>query len=158
MSSSAGPPSAPPPAPPQRISLLLEIYAAHARMGALLQREFARDAVPLDDYATLSAIGAFGPLTLTELASMLGTPLTTLSDAARRLERRGHIRRRPNPEDGRSTLFEVTASGDRAHRAGWPALQRSTEAIQAALDVPEDEIREALRRLGAALSAALTDA
>src|SRR5215216_3917314 len=154
MSRSAAPRSD---APPQRISLLLEIYSLQARTSALVQREFARDALPLDDYAALSAIGAFGPITLTELATMLGTPLTTMSDTARRLERRRQARRSPHPADGRSTLFELTAAGDAAWRAGWPALQRSTAAIRAALDVPEDEIRQALRRLDAALAATLTD-
>jgi len=144
--------------PPQRVSLLLEIYSLEARTTALLQREFARDGLSLDGYATLSAIGAFGPITLTELATMLGMPLTTMSDSARRLEGRGHVRRKPNPGDGRSTLFEVTAAGDEAARAGWPALQRATEAIRAALGAPEDEIRAAVRTLDAAVAAALTDA
>jgi len=157
MSSSAGPSSGPSPAPPQRVSLLLEIYSVYARMVALMQREFERDGHAMDDYAALSAIGAFGPVTLTELAGMLGTPLTTMSDTARRLEARRHVRRRANPDDRRSTLFELTPSGDTAWRAAWPALQRSTVAITGALDVPESEIREALRRLDAALAAALTD-
>ncbi|HKH32329.1 MAG TPA: MarR family winged helix-turn-helix transcriptional regulator [Gaiellaceae bacterium] len=154
MSRSAAPRSD---APPQRVSLLLEIYSLQARTSALVQREFARDALPLDDYAALSAIGAFGPITLTELATMLGTPLTTMSDTARRLERRRQVARRPNPVDGRSALFELTPAGDEAWRAGWPALQRATEAIRAGLAVPEDEVRAAVRRLDAAVAAALTD-
>jgi DNA-binding MarR family transcriptional regulator len=154
MSRSAAPRSDP---PPQRVSLLLEIYSLQSRTNALVQREFARDALPLEDYAALSSIGAFGPITLTELATMLGTPLTTMSDTARRLEGRGHVGRRPNPIDGRSALFEITPAGDEAWRAGWPALQRATEAIRAGLDVPEDEVRGALRRLDAAVAAALTD-
>jgi DNA-binding MarR family transcriptional regulator len=144
-------------APPQRVSFLLEIYSVHARMGALVQREFDRDRVPLEDYATLSAVGAFGPIRLTELASMLGTPPTTTSDVVRRLERRRHVRRRSNPEDGRSTLLELTPAGRRLAQAGWPALRRATAAIEGALDVPADEIREALRRLDAALATALIE-
>jgi len=144
-------------APPQRVSLLLEIYSLEARTSALLQREFARDGLSLDGYAMLTAIHAFEPITLTELATMLGTPLTTMSDSARRLEGRGHVQRRPNPGDGRSTLFEVTPAGDEAARAGWPALQRATAAIRSALGAPEDEVRAAVRTLDAAVAAALTD-
>ncbi len=153
MSRSAGRRSA---APPQRVSLLLEIYAVSGRAAALLQREFVRDGLKIDDYATLSAIGAFGPITVTELAAMLGTPLTTMSDALRRLDARNHVRRRANPADGRSVLLELTEAGDSAWRAAWPALRRTTAAIREALDAPEDEIRESLRRLDAALTAALT--
>ncbi|HEY3181530.1 MAG TPA: MarR family winged helix-turn-helix transcriptional regulator [Gaiellaceae bacterium] len=144
-------------APPQRVSFLLEIYSVHARMGALVQREFDRDGVPLDDYATLSAIGAFGPIRLTELASMLGTPPTTMSDVVRRLERRRHVRRRADPDDGRSRLLELTASGDRLWHAGWPALRRATAAIESSLVVPAEEVRDALRRLDVALSDALIE-
>ena len=60
----------------------------------------------------LSAVGAFGPLTLTELATMLGLPLTTASDVVRRLEGRGRMARKPNPADGRSQLLELTPAGD----------------------------------------------
>jgi DNA-binding MarR family transcriptional regulator len=139
------------------VSFLLEIYSVYARTGELMRREFARDAVPVEDYAPLSSIGAFGPITLSELASMLGTPLTTMSDTVRRLERRRHVRRRANPEDGRSTLFELTPAGERAWRAAWPALQRTTAAVRRALDVPEAEVRRTLRRLDAALTKALTE-
>jgi DNA-binding MarR family transcriptional regulator len=154
MSRSGAPRS---PAPPPRVSFLLEIYSVHARMGALVQREFDRDGVRLDDYATLSAIGAFGPIRLTELASMLGTPPTTMSDSVRRLARRRHVRRRANPDDGRSTLLELTVTGDRLWRAGWPALRRATEAIEESLVVPTEEIRDALRRLDLAILVALTE-
>ena len=87
----------PEPATQRRPSLLLQLFAAYQRMAELVERELARDGVATDGYAALSAIGAFGPLTLTELASMLGLPLTTASDVVRRLEARGHVRRRPNP-------------------------------------------------------------
>jgi DNA-binding MarR family transcriptional regulator len=144
-------------APPQRVSFLLEIYSVHARMGTLVQREFEREGVLLDDYAALSAIGAFGPIRLTELASMLGTPPTTMSDVVRRLERRRHVRRRANPDDGRSRLLELTPAGDRLWRAGWPALRRATAAIESSLVVPAEEIRDALRRLDVAITAALIE-
>jgi DNA-binding MarR family transcriptional regulator len=101
----------------------------------------------------LSLIGAFGPLRLTEIASSLGLALTTASDSVRRLEARGHVRRTPNPDDGRSFLFELTARGDREWRRGWGALQR----IDAKLDVDRDAARAALTELGAAFESALTD-
>ena len=50
----------------------------------------------------------------------------------RRLEGRHLVRRRPNPEDGRSFLFELTARGDREWHRGWGTLQRINEALDAA--------------------------
>ena len=62
-----------------------------------------------------------------------------MSDVVRRLESRGHVRRRPNPDDGRSFLFELTARGDREWRRGWGALQRVNEQLER--DVDFDEMR-----------------
>ena len=141
----------------RRLSLLLEIYSVYARMGALVTRELGALGVDSSDYAALSAIGAFGPIRLKELSSLLGTPLTTMSDVVRRLERREALVRRPHPGDGRSQLLELSEQGDAEWRAGWPALQRATEAIVTRLDGPEDDVRDALRRLEAALAGALVD-
>jgi DNA-binding MarR family transcriptional regulator len=124
-------------------------------MVQLVERELAADGVDASDYGALSLIGARNELRLTELAGQLGLPLTTASDVVRRLESRGHVRRRPNPDDGRSFLFELTARGDREWRRGWGALRRVNE--QLARDVDFDEMRTALTSLGAAFERALTD-
>ena len=121
----------------------------------LVERELAADGVDASDYGALSLIGVRDEMRLTELAGELGMPLTTTSDVVRRLESRGHVRRRPNPDDGRSFLFELTARGDREWRRGWGALQRVNE--QLARDVDFDEMRTALTSLGAAFERALTD-
>jgi DNA-binding MarR family transcriptional regulator len=139
----------------RRLSLLLQIFAVHARMAELVERELDREGVPAAGYAALSAIGAFGPIRLTELAATLGTPLTTMSDVVRRLEARGHVKRRANPDDGRSSLLELTKRGDNVWRKGWPALQRSTSAISRGLE-DEAATREMLDELAEALTRALT--
>jgi DNA-binding MarR family transcriptional regulator len=124
-------------------------------MVQLVERELAADGVDPDGYAVLSLIGARSSVRLTDFSAELGLPLTTMSDAVRRLESRGHVRRRPNPDDGRSSLFELTSRGDREWRRGWGALQRVNEKL--AQDVDFDEMRTALTSLGAAFDRALTD-
>jgi DNA-binding MarR family transcriptional regulator len=141
---------------PQRLSLLLQIFAVHARMSELVERELRRDGVEVAGYALLSSIGAFGPIRLTEVASLLGVAMTTASDGVRRLEQRGLVERIPNPSDGRSTLLRLSAEGDAVWHAGWPALQRATLAIRDHLSAPEDDVRGALTSLEAALGEALT--
>lgn len=117
-------------------------------MTQLVELELAADGVEPTGYASLSLIGVRGSMRLTELASELGLPLTTASDVVRRLEARGHVRRRPNPDDGRSFLFELTARGDREWRRGWGALVRINEALQER--IVESDIRDALTELGTA--------
>jgi DNA-binding MarR family transcriptional regulator len=122
-------------------------------MVQLVERELAADGVESNGYASLSLIGVRGSMRLTELAGELGMPLTTASDVVRRHESRGLVRRRPNPDDGRSFLFELTARGDREWRRGWGALQR----IDAKLEIDREQTRATLTELGAAFEAALTD-
>jgi DNA-binding MarR family transcriptional regulator len=135
--------------------VLLLLVAAHQRMAQLVERELAADGVESNGYAVLSLIGARGTMRLTELAAELGMPLTTASDVVRRLEGRGHVRRRANPDDGRSFLFELTARGDREWRHGFGALQRVDAAVQKSVDY--GEMRAALTDLGAAFERALTE-
>jgi DNA-binding MarR family transcriptional regulator len=124
-------------------------------MTQLVDTELAADGVDSNGYAMLSLIGVRGPVRLTEVAAELGMPLTTASDVVRRLETRSHVRRRPNPEDGRSFLFELSAKGDREWRRGWGALQRIDEALARRVD--EGETRAALEGLNDAFEQALTD-
>jgi DNA-binding MarR family transcriptional regulator len=124
-------------------------------MGQLVERELAADGVAADGYAVLSLIGVRGPVRLTELAAELGMPLTTASDIVRRLETRKRVRRRPNPDDGRPSLFELTASGDREWHLGWGALQRISALLARNLDM--EDSHASLLRLNDAFAAALTD-
>jgi DNA-binding MarR family transcriptional regulator len=143
-------------APPnRRLSLALLLIAAHQRMTQLAERELSADGVNPNGYAVLSLIGARSGMRLTELAEELGMPLTTASDVVRRLESRRVVRRRPNPEDARSSLFELTAAGDREWRRGWHALARIDEALAKTID--REEIRQTLTDLGLAYERALTD-
>lgn len=140
--------------PERRLSLLLLVVAAHHRMGQLVERELAVDGVISADYALLSLVGARGPARLTEVAAELGMPLTTASDAVKRLEARGYAHRSRNPDDGRSILVELTDAGDDEWRRGWPALRRVNEELMDALEDP-DLVRAGLERLGAAFAEAL---
>jgi DNA-binding MarR family transcriptional regulator len=82
-------------------------------------------------------------------------PLTTASDAVRRLEARGHVHRSRNPDDGRSVLVELTDAGEDEWRRGWPALVRINEQLTDALEEPE-LARTGLERLGSAFETVLS--
>jgi DNA-binding MarR family transcriptional regulator len=125
-------------------------------MAQLVDRELAADGVAADGYAMLSLIGVRGAVRLTALAEELGMPLTTASDTVRRLEARSLVRRLENPEDGRSWLFELSATGDREWRRGWGALQRIDGRLEQELGDATD-IRRSLDELGRAFAVALTE-
>jgi DNA-binding MarR family transcriptional regulator len=125
-------------------------------MAQLVEQELAADGVDPNGYAMLSLIGVRGSVRLTELAGELGMPITTASDIVRRLEARRLVKRSPNPDDGRSSLFALTAAGGREWHNGWPALQRINRALETHLDDP-DGVRSAITDLGTAFAAALSE-
>src|SRR5581483_2233416 len=108
------------------------------------------------DFAVQSAIGAYEPITTSQLAALLGMPATTLSSQLARLERRRQFRRRENPEDRRSTLVELTKLGQRNVTAAAPALRGSIALVSEHLDYSLEEVDLALDRLEDALRAAVS--
>ena len=135
---------------------MLLVVAAHYRVGGLVERELAADGVEVADYAVLSLVGVRAPVRLTEIAAELGMPLTTMSDAIRRLEARRHVLREANPLDGRSVLFGLTAAGDSEWRRGWPALRRVEALLSQEVGDPA-VLRAALEELGAVAAKALQE-
>jgi DNA-binding MarR family transcriptional regulator len=122
----------------------------------LLGRAMAGLKVQPNDFAVLSAIRAYQPITPSRLAALLGMPPTTLSSYLRRLEARRLVRRKPNPEDGRSSLLEVTKTGDRHVVSAFPALQGSVARVHERLDYSPRELDLALDRLEDAMRAVLS--
>ena len=136
-------------------NVLFQTYVVSNLLGAVLERAFASRGLSRDDFGLSSAIGVWGPITPTELSARVGMPPTTLSSALARLERRGYLRRERNPKDGRSYLVELTEEGDRAWRAGWPALREAVEALERELGGSLGEVQDAVERLQDAARAAL---
>jgi len=81
-------------------------------------------------------------------------PLSTVIFRVKRLERRGHAERVPNPDDGRSFLIRLTRDGQRLLERARPAFRDYAEAVEARLG--EDGV-EALRRGLLALRDAIDD-
>ncbi len=137
-------------------NVLFRLYILAQLSNDLIDRAFVRMNLNPNDFAVQSAIRAFQPVTPTRLASLLGMPATTLSSHLARLEKRRQIRRRPNPDDKRSSLIEVTKLGDRNVVAALPALRGAIAHVHEHLDYSVDELELALDRLEDALRSALS--
>jgi len=137
--------------PPRNV--LIQLFILGQLASQLMSREFAREGVDRNDFAVLTVVGAYGPITPTELATKLGLPPTTLSATIRRLG--ADVARRPHPTDGRSYLLELTSSGVERARGGQPALGRSLQAIRDQAGGRTAELEEALLELQQVLRAAL---
>jgi DNA-binding MarR family transcriptional regulator len=140
----------------RRRNVLFRLFILGQLANDLVDTAMRREKLNPNGFAVASAVRAFQPITPTELASLLGMPPTTLSSYLRRLEARRHLKRRPNPDDGRSSLLELTKLGERYVVAGFPALRGSVARVQEHLDYPAEELDLALDRLEDAMRRALS--
>jgi DNA-binding MarR family transcriptional regulator len=140
----------------RRRNVLFRLFILGQLANDLVDSAMRRDKLNPNGFAVASAIRACQPITPTELANLLGMPPTTLSSYLRRLEARRHVKRRPNPDDGRSSLFELTKLGDRYVVAGFPALRGSIARVEEHLDYPAEDLDLALDRLEDAMRRALS--
>jgi DNA-binding MarR family transcriptional regulator len=137
-------------------NVLFRLYILGQLANDLLDQAMIRVKLNPNDFALQSAIRAYQPVTPGQLSALLGTPPTTLSSQLARLERRKQIKRRRNPDDGRSSLIELTKVGDRNVLAAFPALRGSIALVAEHLDYSLEELDLALDRLEDALRAAVS--
>lgn len=110
----------------------------------LLDAALAPAGLDGDEFAIYSVLTASRAITPTELARWMAAPPTTVSSYVKRLEARGHVRRVPNPSDGRSYRLELTPQGQRTHRAAVKLFRPLSARVAAALGGQEERVREAL--------------
>jgi DNA-binding MarR family transcriptional regulator len=114
-------------------TILFEVFWAQQKRKRLIELALAGIELPPEDYPFYVMIGAEGPWTPTGLAERLVMPLSTVIFRMKRLERRGHAERIPNPDDGRSFLIRLTPQGQRLLDVARPAFRDYAEAVEARL-------------------------
>ncbi len=102
----------------------------------------------------LEAVVQRGAITMNDLAALLWLDKSTASRVVDGLEKAGHVRRVPNPADGRSILLEPTAGGRALHDRIVQNLIEEEKALLADFD---PEVRQATARLIARLARAVSE-
>jgi DNA-binding MarR family transcriptional regulator len=93
------------------------------------------------------ALLARGPAPIAAIAEHLGVTKQAAAQLVDELEAKGYLRRRPNPDDGRSWLVELTARGRACTRAADAAALDEVRAWETRLG------ERATRQLATALAA-----
>jgi DNA-binding MarR family transcriptional regulator len=137
-----------------RDTILLDVFVTNQLRERLIAESVAPVGLPPEDYPMYVLIGAEGPWTPTALAERTQMPLSTVLFRVRRLERRGHAERVPNPDDGRSFLIRLTPGGQQLLAKARPRFRAHAEAVEAALGQGRiDDLRALLADLRAAIDA-----
>lgn len=126
---------------------LREVCELAAHVIPLLNRRFRPDdsAMGLGARSALFALERSGPRRSGDLARSESVAAPTMTRMMSALAERGYVARRPDPEDGRACLIEIT-------EAGTQALARARQAYAERIEEVLRELRaEELVRVRAAL-------
>ena len=137
--------------PDDGYTLFFDVWVVASSTRALLDRALRPSGLSAEDFALYSAIRRDGGVTPTELSSLMALPPTTVSSIVTRLERRGHVRRVPNPADARSYRIQLTPSGQAAHTAAGELFTPVLGRVEAALSIPPGQARDALAAINSAV-------
>ena len=135
-------------------TILFDVFATNQNRERLIEEALAETDLPPEDYPLYVFLGTTAPVTPTEVGRELGMPLSTLLFRMRRLEKRRHVERVPNPDDGRSYLLRLTPAGERLLAWARPLFRARALAVEArlgeervaALRQALGELRDALER------------
>src|SRR5215213_2795146 len=114
-------------------TILLDVFQTNQLRERLVVAALADTQLPPEDYPMYVLVGAEGPLTPTALAERTQMPLSTVLFRLRRLERRGHAERVPNPDDQRSYLVRLTEAGERLLGDARPRFRAYADTVEAEL-------------------------
>ena len=114
-------------------TILLDLFQTNQVRERLIATAMDGLQFPPEDYPLYVIVGAEGPWTPTALATRLEMPLSTVLFRLRRLEKRGHVEREPNPDDRRSYLVALSPDGLELLRQARPRFRSLAEAVEARL-------------------------
>lgn len=135
----------------------LLLFAVGQQSRAVLTHTFRNAPLTPEEFAVYSVLRLTGPTTPSALADDLGMGRSAISNWLRRMESRGHVRRKPNPDDGRSALVSLTRPAVRLTEACFPAFTLAIETFRSHLGREEAALLASLERASVALAGALAD-
>jgi DNA-binding MarR family transcriptional regulator len=124
-------------------------------LGGLVRRLRAENRFPLSHGAVLGRLDRQGPRSVSDLAVAERVRPQSMAQTVGELEASGLVQRRPDPDDRRRALVDLTDQGrttleaDRRQREGWLARAISEELTTDEQALLRDAV-EVLRRLAEA--------
>src|ERR1043166_6827755 len=114
---------------PKPLRFLSPIHKASREVGVYFERLVGGSGLAPQEGHLLSYLRSYAPCPIAEVVTVFGLRGSTATSVLDRLEERGLLARRPNPDDRRSFLLDLTAEG-----------RRTAEKVQTFVDALERAI------------------
>ena len=112
-----------------------------ARLNQNLAARLWSHGLSFQNWRVLLVLGMRGRLTLTELVEHTIIPQSTLSRLAARMDKAGHITRKPDPTNSRVVHVELTDKGRHTFDSIYPlAQQEFTSMLSPLKDAEQEEL------------------
>ncbi|WP_182348368.1 MarR family winged helix-turn-helix transcriptional regulator [Tomitella gaofuii] len=134
------------------VALAADLRPVLLRLNNLVRRRVPSVELTPAQSTALTTVLDHGPLRMGELAEREQIRMPTVTAIIRRVEKLGLVQRRPDPDDGRAVLVELTASG--RERLEHVARERNV-LLAALLEQLTDGDRQAIAAAVPALNAML---
>lgn len=134
-------------------NVLFAVWLVSRAANATIDATIHESGLDADEFAVYSVLAQGDGMTPTDLAHWMTAPMTTVSSYVKRFERRGHVERRPHPDDGRSYLIRLTATGREAHRTAGARFLPLLDDVNRLLGPDVEGVRRHLAQLHAAVLA-----
>jgi DNA-binding MarR family transcriptional regulator len=114
---------------PKPLRFLSPIHKASREVGVYFERRMEGSGLAPQEGHILSYLRSYAPCPIAEVIAVFGLRGSTATSVLDRLEERGLLARRPNPDDRRSFLLDLTAEG-----------RRTAEKVQTFVDALEKAV------------------
>ncbi len=141
--------------PPEDLELFLEVTLVSHFMYQLARREFHADGLDPYMFGLLVHVHHRCTMTPSQLAEETRVTSTTIRDQVQNLVERGLLVRKPNLDDARSYLLELTPKGKSFYKRGTAAYDRARERLVQELDRPLPDVQSTVVELRRAAARAL---
>jgi DNA-binding MarR family transcriptional regulator len=98
---------------PKPLRFLSTIHKASREVGVYFERLMGDSGLAPQEGHILSYLRSYAPCPIAEVITVFGLRGSTATSVLDRLEERALLARRPNPDDRRSFLLDLTAEGKR---------------------------------------------
>lgn len=143
----------------RRLTLLYQLFLTSTEARRFMRAALGGTDMSGEEYGIYSYFYANGPRTLSDAASQLGYPVTTLASLLAPGFDAGELARRPHPRDGRARLIELTDRGKARMDAVIPVFRAAYGALLSELDgdgADAEALFDALGTLREAIAATAT--